>query len=136
MNDETRRVFDFLKAVGTYYIATVSGDKPSIRPFGTINRFNDKLYIQTGKSKDFYKQVEKNPNFEISAFDGKGSWLRIAGELVSDDSAEAVNDMLGAYPSLKAMYEAGDGNAVTLYFKDAKATWYSFTGAPETIELN
>ena len=128
------RVVQFLKDAGTYYLATVDGDQPRVRPFGTAHIFEGKLYIQTGKSKDVSKQLHANPKAEICAFkDGK--WLRVAGELVSDDRREAKVSMLEAYPSLQNMYSADDDNTEVLYFKNATATFSSFTDAPEVIQL-
>ena len=121
-----QRVADFLKEAGTYYLATVEGDQPRVRPFGTVHIFEDKLYIQTGKVKDVSKQIHANPKVEVCAFkDGK--WLRLAGELVEDDRIEARQSMLDAYPSLQNMYKADDGNTEVFYFKDATATFSSFT---------
>ncbi len=127
-----KEVYDFLKKVGTYYLATVDGDQARVRPFGTINIFEDKLYIQTGKVKDVSKQIQKNPKVEISAFDGQ-VWLRLSGTLVRDDRVEPKKDMLEHYPDLKAMYDPEDDNTETLYFKDATATFCSFTEAPRTV---
>lgn len=127
-------VNDFLKQAGAYYLATVEGDQPRVRPFGTVNVFEGKLYIQTGKVKDVAKQIAANPKVEISAFkDGK--WIRVAGELVEDDRIEAQQSMLDAYPDLGGMYKAGDGNTVVYYFKDATATISSFTEAPVVIKF-
>ncbi len=95
-----KRVEQFLKEAGTYYLATVEGDQPRVRPFGTAHIFEDKLYIQTGKVKDVSKQIHANPKVEICAFHN-GEWLRVAGELVEDDRLEARESMLEAYPSLK-----------------------------------
>ena len=129
-----QRVADFLKEAGTYYLATIEGDQPRVRPFGTAHIFEDKLYIQTGKVKDVSKQIHANPKVEVCAFkDGK--WLRVAGELVEDDRMEARQSMLDAYPSLQNMYKADDGNTEVFYFKDAVATFSSFTAAPETVEF-
>ncbi len=129
-----QRVLDFLKEADTYYLATVEGDQPRVRPFGTINEFEGKLYIQTGKVKDVSKQLIANPKAEICAFkDGK--WLRVACELVEDDRREARVAMLESYPQLQAMYSADDGNTEVLYLKNAKATFYSFTEAPVTVEF-
>ena len=128
------KVNDFLKQAGTYYLATVEGDQPRVRPFGTVNIFEGKLYIQTGKKKDVAKQIAANPKVEISAFkDGK--WIRVAGVLVEDDRIEAQKSMLDAYPELGGMYQPGDGNTVVYYFKDAVATISSFTAAPEVIRF-
>ena len=128
------RVCKFLKDAGTYYIATVDGEKPKVRPFGTIHIFRGKLYIQTGKRKDFAKQVEKNPNVELCAFKD-GEWLRLSGKLVYDDDREARVSMLEAYPELKAMYDPDDGNTAVYYFEDAEAVFSSFTKPSETVRL-
>lgn len=128
------RVYEFLKACQTYYLATIDGDQARVRPFGTIDLFEGKLYIQTGKVKDVSKQIHANPKVEISCFDGN-KWLRLSGTLVEDDRIEAKEHMLDSYPDLKAMYSADDGNTEVFYFTDAKATFSSFTAAPETIEF-
>ena len=128
------KVVQFLKDAGTYYLATVEGDQPRVRPFGTAHIFEGKLYIQTGKSKEVSKQLHINPKAEICAFkDGK--WLRVAGELVPDDRREAKVSMLDAYPSLKNMYSADDDNTEVFYFKNATATFSSFTEEPETVNF-
>ncbi|MBQ1326740.1 MAG: pyridoxamine 5'-phosphate oxidase family protein [Eubacterium sp.] len=128
------RVYNFLKDAGTYFLATVDKDQPRVRPFGTVNIFEGKLYIQTGKVKDVSKQIHANPKVEISAFkDGK--WIRVAGELVADERREAKQSMLDAYPQLAGMYSADDDNTEVLYFKNATATFSSFTSAPEVVEF-
>ncbi len=125
-------VYQFLKEVETYYLATVEGDQPRVRPFGTIDIFEGRLYIQTGKSKSVSKQIQANPKVELcAAKDGK--WLRLSGTLVRDDRVEAKAHMLDAHPSLKGMYSAEDDNTEVLYFKDATAVFSSFTEAPRTV---
>lgn len=126
------RVCKFLKDAGTYYLATVEGDQPRVRPFGTAHIFEGRLYIQTGKVKLVSKQLMANPKAEICAFH-KGAWLRVAGELVEDDRVEARKSMLDAYPSLRKMYDENDGNTQVFYFQNATATFSSFTAPPETI---
>lgn len=128
------RVCQFLKDAGVYYMATVEGNQPRVRPFGTAHIFEGKLYIQTGKVKPVSKQLTENPKAEICAFHG-GKWVRIAGELVEDDRVEARKSMLDAYPNLRSMYDENDGNTQVLYFKNAVATFYSFTAAPEIVEF-
>ena len=129
-----REVYEFLKKCGTYYLATVEGDQPRVRPFGTVDIFEGRLYIQTGKVKDVSKQLQANPKAEICAF-ADGKWLRVAGRLVRDDRVEAKRHMLDSYPSLQAMYSAEDDNTEVLYFTDATATFSSFTEAPRTIHF-
>lgn len=129
-----KEVQEFLKECGVYYLATVDGSKPKVRPFGTAEIFEDKLYIQTGKNKDVFKQITVNPNVELSCFkDGK--WLRIAGNLVLDDRVEAKKYMLDQNPNLRSMYNELDDNTAVLYFESATATFYSFTDSPKVIEF-
>ena len=128
------RVCKFLKDAGVYYLATVEGEQPRVRPFGTANIFDGKLYIQTGKAKPCSKQILANPKVEISAFH-QGTWIRIAGELVEDDRIEAKKSMLDAYPDLRGMYDENDDNTQVFYFRNAVATFSSFSSAPETVEF-
>ena len=128
-------VYDFLKNESpTYFLATADGSQPRVRPFGTVDLFEGHLYIQTGKSKDVYKQILANPKVELCAWKGP-KWLRVSGELVPDDRVAAKRHMLDAYPSLKGMYSAEDDNTEVLYFTDATATFSSFTEAPRTINF-
>jgi uncharacterized pyridoxamine 5'-phosphate oxidase family protein len=129
-----KEVYEFLKKAGTFYIATVDGDKPRVRPFGVVNIFEDKLYVQTGKVKNVSKQIEINNNVEICTF-LNGKWIRIEGKLISDDRIEAKKSMLDANPSLRSMYNENDDNTEVLYFKDATATIYSFTEEPKVIKF-
>lgn len=129
-----QEVYDFLKKCNTYYLATMENDQPRVRPFGTVDIFENRLYIQTGKSKNVSKQISKNPKVELCAFDGE-KWLRLAGTLVRDDRVEAKKHMLDSYPSLKNMYSATDDNTEVLYFENAAATFSSFTEAPRTIHF-
>ena len=128
------RVCELLKSAGVYYLATVEGDQPRVRPFGTAHIFEGKLYIQTGKVKSVSRQLAANPKAEICAFH-KGTCLRIAGELVEDDRVEARKSMLDAYPNLRNMYDENDGNTQVLYFRSAEATFSSFTSQPETVRF-
>ena len=128
------KVYQFLKDAGTYYLATVEGSQPRVRPFGTALLFEGRLYIQTGRKKDVSRQLAANPLAEICAFKD-GTWLRVAGKLVEDDRVEARKAMLDAYPNLRAMYDENDGNTQVLYFQDAVATFSSFTAPPETIRF-
>lgn len=127
-----KEVFEFLKHCQVYYLATVEGDQPRVRPFGTIDLFEDKLYIQTGKIKNVSKQMQANPKVELCAFNGE-TWIRIAAAAVRDDRIEAKAHMLDNYPNLKAMYSAEDDNTEVLYLKDATATFSSFTEAPKVV---
>ena len=126
------KIYQFLKDAGTYYLATMDGDQPRVRPFGTIDLFEGRLYIQTDRKKAVSAQIHANPKIEICAFKD-GTWLRVAATAVADDRIEAQQHMLDAYPSLRAMYQPGDGNTEVFCLKDGTAIFSSFTSAPETI---
>ena len=130
-----KEVYEFLKNCGVYYLATVEGDQPRVRPFGTVDLFEDKLYIQTGKAKAVAQQMKANPKVEISAMAQDGRWIRVTAEAVLDDNIKAQEHMLNAYPNLKAMYAAGDGNTEVYYLKNATAHICSFTEAPREIKF-
>ena len=129
-----KRVLEFLKTAEVYYLATVEGDQPRVRPFGTVNEFEGKLYIQTGKVKPTSKQLAANPKAEICAFKD-GAWIRVACELVEDDRFEAKKSMLDEYPNLRGMYREDDGNTQVFYMKNAVATISSFGSSPVVIEF-
>lgn len=127
-----KRVCDFLKKAEVYYLATVEGDQPRVRPFGTVNEFEGKLYIQTGKVKPTSRQLAVNPKAEICAFT-EGSWIRVSCELVEDDRFEAKKSMLDAYPNLRGMYDENDGNTQVFYMKNVTAVFCAFGKEPETV---
>ncbi len=129
-----QEVYDFLKKCGTFYLATVEGDQPRVRPFGALDIFEGKLYTQTGKIKNVSHQLQANPKAEICACAG-GEWIRIETKLIRDDRLEAKEHMLESNPGLKRMYAADDDNTEVLYFEDAVATFSSFTGAPRTVKF-
>lgn len=129
-----KEVYDFLKKSKVYYLATTEGDQPRVRPFGTVNIFDGKLYIQTGKVKKVSKQIHKNPKVEICAF-AEGKWVRIQALALEDERIEALQSMLDAYPSLVGRYAVDDGNMEVFYLKDATATIESFGGEPKVIKF-
>ena len=128
------KILNFLRNAGVYYLATAENDQPRVRPFGTANIFEGKLYIQTGRVKPVSKQIYENNKVELCAF-RDGTWLRLAGELAEDERFEAKKSMLDAYPELRAMYDENDGNTQVFYFKTGRAVFSSFTKDPEVIEL-
>ncbi|MFA6201478.1 MAG: pyridoxamine 5'-phosphate oxidase family protein [Bacteroidales bacterium] len=130
-----KQVFEFLNECGVFYIATIDGDQLRVRPFGAINIFEDKLYIQTGKVKCVSKQIAKNPKVEISSMKGRDKWIRVQAVLVEDDRVEARESMLDKYPQLKSMYSVNDGNTQVFYLKDVVATISSFTEPPIVIKF-
>ena len=129
-----QEVYEFLKSAGTYYLATMDGLQPRVRPFGTIDLFEGRLYIQTGKRKDVAAQLKSNPKIEISAM-YEGRWIRLEAEAILDENIEAQIHMLDNYPSLKAMYAPGDGNTEVYYLRHVSAAICSFTAEPEVYHF-
>ena len=119
-------VYAFLKACGTYYLATMDGNQPRVRPFGTVDLYNGQLTIQTGRKKDVAQQMLTNPQIELCAFDGQ-RWLRLAAKAVDIPEVAAQEHMLDAYPNLRSMYAPGDGNTMIFALTEATATFSSFT---------
>lgn len=129
-----QEIYDFIKKCGTYYLATVEKEQPRVRPFGTIDMFEGRLYIQTGKKKEVSKQIFANPNVELCCFDN-GTWLRVAGKLVRDERREAKKHMLDNYPNLRGMYSEDDDNTEVLFFESGVATFSSFTAESREIRF-
>lgn len=132
--DNIFEVMMFLKEAKVFYLATVEGDQPRVRPFGALDFFEGKLYTQTGKVKNVSKQIQANPKVELCAFN-EGRWLRVTGKLIRDDRIEAKTHMLESNPMLKSMYSAEDDNTEVLYFEDAVATFSSFTEPPRSFKF-
>ena len=131
-----QKTYQFLKSAGHYYLATVDQDQPRVRPFGTALIFEDKLYIQTGRSKNVAKQLVANGKCEICAMYGD-EWIRISGVLADDNRREPKAAMLEAHPALKSMYSADDDNTMVLYFKPGTvtSTIWSFSHDPIVMKF-
>ena len=126
----------YLQECKTFYVATVDGDQPRVRPFGVAEVYNGRLYIMTGKKKDVFKQMVANPKFEITAVKPSGAeWIRVSGRLVSDDDVKAKEFLLDKNPSLKGMYSATDDNMAILYIVDGEARLCSFMGAEKKVKF-
>ena len=129
-------VKNYLQECKTFYVATVDGDQPRVRPFGVAEVYNGRLYIMTGKKKDVFKQMVANPKFEITAVKPSGAeWIRVSGRLVSDDDVKAKEFLLDKNPSLKGMYSATDDNMAILYIVDGEARLCSFMGAEKKVRF-
>ena len=134
--DNMQRVREFLHEAGCYYLATADGDQPQVRPFGTAEMIEGKLYIQTGHVKNVAKQIAANPKVAICAFDAnKGEWLRITATLVEDPRVEIKKAMLDANPGLRRMYDENDDNTAVFFLTDAKATISAFTHEPIVVDF-
>ena len=126
----------FLKDCGAFFIATVDGDQPRVRPFGVSEIIDGRLYIMTGKVKDVFKQMTKNGKFEICALKKSGSeWMRISGTLINDETLSVKEEFLKRNPGLKSMYKADDGNMAVLYITNGTARFSSFSAPERTVNF-
>ena len=129
-----KKVYDYIKKCGTYYIATYDSEYPRVTPFNTIDIFEGKLYMQTAKCKPVYHQMLKHPKIEICACKGM-NWLRIQATAVFDERIEAEKHLLNACPYLMPDYMPGDGNNVVFYLKNVTATFSNFETEPEIVKF-
>ncbi|MBR1667482.1 MAG: pyridoxamine 5'-phosphate oxidase family protein [Bacteroidaceae bacterium] len=134
--ENMKEVQAFLKECGAFFVATVDGDQPRVRPFGVSEIIDGRLYIMTGKVKDVYKQMAKNGKFEICALKKSGSeWMRLSGTLVNDETLAVKEEFLNRNPSLKGMYKADDDNMAVLYITNATARFCSFAGPERKVNF-
>lgn len=130
-----KEVMDYLKACGTFYLATNEDDQPRVRPFGAVCEFEDNLYIVTNNKKAVFAQMKKNPKIEISGMN-KGTCIRLEAEAIHDNRREArVAMMESNQATLSKIYSIDDGIFEVLYLKNATATINSFSGDPKVIKF-
>lgn len=129
-------VLQFLRDNPTFYIATMDGDQPRVRPFGAIMEFEGKLYLVTANNKKVYAQLKANPKFELSITAANGmEWIRIEAKAEFDSRKEAKVKMLADNSNLEGLYSPDDNIMEVFYMKDAVATFYSFTAEPKTVKF-
>ena len=128
-------VLNFLAENHIFYIATVDGNIPKVRPFGFIMEFEGKLYFATNNQKNVYKQLKANPNFEVSTTAESGEWLRLKGQAVFNTNRQTKQAALDVSPLLSEMYSVDDSVFELFFIENAEATFCDMTGASRTIRL-
>lgn len=129
------KVIQFLTENPTFYLATVEGDAPKVRPFGFVMNYNNKMYFCTSNQKKVYKQLKTNPQFEVSTTSKTGEWLRLRGRAVFDTNKETKKAALDSAPFLSSMYSADDPKFEVFYIENAEAKFYNRQGTSETINF-
>ena len=129
--ESIQKVYDFLEKAGTFYLATVEGDQPRVRPYGAMLFFEDKIYIMAFGMTNTTRQIAANHKAEICAF--KGQTLRIACELVEDNRPEVGKALVDKMPVLKPALGENGENGVMYYLKNAKADFFKMMELEETI---
>ena len=128
------KIVEELLKVKVFYIATIDGDQPRVRPFGSIIEFEGEAYICSGNFKDFYKQIKANPKVELCGMYQDFDWLRVTATLEEDDRVEVQQAILDDPTGPKGLYEAGDGKFVTFKLTNVKANKFGFTHEPIVIK--
>ena len=133
--EKVKEVLRFLEDSKVFYVSTVDGNKPRVRPFSGIHEFEGRLYMPTSNKKKVFAQMMENPNVEICCM-ANGKWIRIEAEIVRDERIEARKSMLDHYgTALTRMYSLDDGKFEVVYLNNAKATICSFTETPASFEF-
>ncbi|TZE80270.1 pyridoxamine 5'-phosphate oxidase family protein [Calorimonas adulescens] len=128
-------VLQFLKDNSPFYLATIDGDTPKVRPFGFVMKYEGKLCFCTNNQKDVYRQLKANPKFEISATAKTGEWLRLKGKAVFITSRESKKAALDTMPSLRSLYSEDDPIYEIFCADEAEATFYSMSGPSKNVRL-
>ena len=126
-----KKVYDFLENAGTFYLATVEGDQPRVRPYGAMLYYEDKIYIMAFGKTNATRQIADNQKAELCAF--KGQTLRIECKLVEDNRPDVGRALVDKMPSLKSALGENGENGVMYYLKDATATFFKLMEPVETI---
>jgi len=130
---------EVLKFIGNrtvFFVASVDGDKPRVRPFGLAIPYQGKIYFTTGNEKDVYKQLIANPNVEICAMGLDNQWIRVSGKAVFEDNMVIKNAAFAEYPELKNIYSSPDDpKLTTFYLADGEATIFSMLAPPRKFKI-
>ena len=128
------KVNDFLTEAGVFFLATVDGDQPKLRPLGAHIEMDGKILFGVGDFKDVYKQLKVNPKTEIVACKPDGHWLRYTGKAVFDDDPKYVEANLEALPHLRNIYNDETGNKLMMFhLEDATAVEIAMMGEGENL---
>lgn len=117
-----------------FYIATVDGDTPRVRPFGFVMNYEGKLIFACNDQMNVYKQLKANPKFEISTTSKSYEWVRLQGKASFITSRETKQAVLELAPALKNLSSDIDG-LIIFYADEAEATFYTFNDPPRTVKL-
>ena len=128
------KIVEELKKVKVFYIATMEGDQPRVRPFSSVADFEGNAYLCTGRHKEVYNQILNNPKVELSGMYDDGTWLRVSCTLVEDSRIEAQEAVLNDPTGPSQLYRAGDDRFVVYKLTNIKAFKYNFYSAP--VEIN
>lgn len=131
--ESVNKVFEFLQNAGTFYLATVEGDQPRVRPYGAMMLYEGKIYVMAFGETNATRQIASNPKAEICAF--KGQTLRIQCKLVEDNRPETQKALIEKMPVLKPALGENGENGVMYYLADATATFFKMMEPVETVSF-
>ena len=127
------KVNDFLSETGIFFLATIDGDQPKVRPLGAHLEIGDKVLFSVGDFKNVYKQILANPKVEIAACKQDGHWLRYTGKAVFETDYSYAEQMIRS-SGLEAIYNDQTGNKLmTFHLEDATAVEIAVMGEGENL---
>ena len=130
-----REICDILRECEIYYLATIDKNRPKVRPFSTIDIYNNRLYILTGSNKDVSKEIQRNNRVELCALMDEENWIRVSGTLIISDDEDAKKCVLESNPHMKKSFRATDETLEVLYFDKLEAKIYCMDEEIKTIEV-
>lgn len=128
-------VLKFLRDNPVFYLATVDGNLPKVRPFGFVMEYEGKLYFCTNNQKNVYKQLKANPHMEISTASKTGEWIRLCGKAVFNTTKQTKQAALETMPALSKMYSVDDSVFELFYIEDGEVVFCDMKGASRTVKL-
>lgn len=131
--EAAKKVYEFLEDAKTFYLATMEGNQPRVRPYGAMLFFEGKNYIMAFGQTNATRQIAANQKAEICAF--KGRTLRIECKLVEDNRPEVGKALVDKMPVLKPVLGENGENGVMYYLKDATANFFKIMKLDETVKF-
>ncbi len=128
-------ILQFLTDNHIFYLATIDGSTPKVRPFGFVMAYKGKLCFCTNNFKDVYRQLKVNPEFEISSTSETMEWIRLKGEATFITNLDSKQAVLDAEPSLKKIYSIDDPTFEVFCADKVEATFYNMKGETRTVKL-
>jgi len=131
---DIEKIDEILTKAEEFYLATVDGDKPKVRPLGFHLLHDGKIYFGVGTYKDVYKQMEANPNVEIAAWDGE-HFLRFYGTVDLTKNEEVVEKAFELMPEIAEAYKANNWEMGVFFLNNATAEIRNMMAIEETYEF-
>ena len=112
------KAVEFLNENPIQYLATVGRDgKAKCRPFMFAGEVDGKLWFCTNNTKDVYKDMQENPEIEISVSSPSYAWIRLHGTAVFENNM-TVKEVCMQNPIVKGQYQTADNPIFEVFYLD------------------